>query len=176
MINMDMIGRMKDRKLVIGGVGTAKEWRELITQANSAQSMKVTANAPAPVKGMPIVVSANGRPIMTVDPNGAFELTLNEDGYGPSDHSSFYGKQIPVLFFWTGTHSDYHKPSDTFEKINYDDEARILSLVARIVRDVDGADETADLHDCQERRRRAPADSVSISERFRTTPTATTDC
>ena len=65
---------------------------------------------------------------------------MNEDGYGPSDHSSFYGKQIPVLFFWTGTHSDYHKPSDTFEKINYDDEARILSLVARIVRDVDGAE------------------------------------
>ncbi len=65
---------------------------------------------------------------------------MNEDGYGPSDHSQFYGKQIPVLFFWTGTHSDYHKPSDTFEKINYDDEARILSLVARIVRDVDGAE------------------------------------
>ena len=141
MINMDMIGRMKDRKLVIGGVGTAKEWRQLITQANTAQSMNVTANAGAPVpKGVPIVVSANGRPITTVDPNGAFELTLNEDGYGPSDHSSFYSKQIPVLFFWTGTHKDYHKPSDTFEKINYNDEARILRLVARIVRDADSAD------------------------------------
>ncbi len=77
---------------------------------------------------------------MTVDPNGTFDLTLNEDGYGPSDHSSFYKKQIPVLFFWTGTHSDYHKPSDTFDKINYNDEARILALVARIVRDVDSAD------------------------------------
>jgi aminopeptidase YwaD len=106
MINMDMIGRMKDRKLLIGGVGTAKEWRQLIT-----------AGA-----------------------NGSFELTMNEDGYGPSDHSSFYSKQIPVLFFWTGTHNDYHKPSDTFDKINYDDEARILSLVARIIRDVDSAD------------------------------------
>ena len=67
-------------------------------------------------------------------------LTLNEDGFGPSDHSSFYGKQVPVLFFFTGTHTDYHKPSDTFEKINYNDQARILSLVARIVRDLDGAD------------------------------------
>jgi hypothetical protein len=105
MINMDMIGRMKDRKLVIGGVGTAKEWRQLINQAN------------------------------------AFELTLNEDGYGPSDHSSFYSKQVPVLFFWTGTHSDYHKPSDTFDKINYEDEARILNMVARIVRDIDSADQ-----------------------------------
>ena len=140
MINMDMIGRMKDRKLVIGGVGTAQEWKQIIRHANSAQSMKVTANASEPVRGVPIVVSANGRPIATVDPNGAFELTMNEDGYGPSDHAQFYGKQIPVLFFWTGTHSDYHKPSDTFDKINYDDEARILSLVERIVRDVDSAD------------------------------------
>ena len=141
MINMDMIGRMKDRKLVIGGIGTAKEWREIIKQANTAQGMKVTANSDesAP-RRIPVVVSANGRPIMTVDPTGTFELTLTEDGYGPSDHNSFYRKQIPVLFFWTGTHNDYHKPSDTFDKINYNDEARILSLVARIVRDVDGAD------------------------------------
>jgi aminopeptidase YwaD len=141
MINMDMIGRMKDRKLVIGGIGTATEWREIIKQANAAQTMKVTANSDSGLpKGVPIVVSANGRPIMTVDPTGDFELTLNDDGYGPSDHSSFYGKQIPVLFFWTGTHNDYHKPSDTSDKINYNDEARILSLVARIVRDVDGAE------------------------------------
>jgi hypothetical protein len=104
MINMDMIGRMKDRKLVIGGVGTAQEWRDIIAKDKS------------------------------------FELILNEDGFGPSDHSSFYGKHVPVLFFWTGTHSDYHKPSDTFDKINYADEARILGMVARIVRDVDGAD------------------------------------
>ncbi len=139
MINMDMIGRMKDRKLVIGGVGTAKEWRDIVTQANSSQSMQVSASGQA-AHGMPIVVSSNGTPVMTVNPRGAFELTLNEDGFGPSDHSSFYGKQVPVLFFWTGTHNDYHKPSDTFEKINYNDEARILKLVARIVRDVDGAE------------------------------------
>jgi hypothetical protein len=104
MINMDMIGRMKDRKLIIGGVGTAKEWRGLL------------------------------------EPEKSFELTLNEDGVGPSDHSSFYLKQVPVLFFWTGTHNDYHKPSDTWDKINYNDEAKILSLVARVVRDIDGAD------------------------------------
>jgi Zn-dependent M28 family amino/carboxypeptidase len=142
MINMDMIGRMKDSKLVIGGVGTAKEWRQLINQANTAQTMTVAANAGAAApKGVPIVVSANGRPIMSVDPKGAFDLTLNDDGYGPSDHSSFYSKQIPVLFFWTGTHNDYHKPSDTFDKINYNDEARILSMVAHIVRDIDAADQ-----------------------------------
>ena len=141
MINMDMIGRMKDRKLVIGGVGTSKEWKDIIKQANTAQTIQVTATTDQPpVRKIPIVVSSNGRPIMTVDPTGAFELALNEDGYGPSDHQSFYIKQIPVLFFWTGTHNDYHKPSDTFDKINYDDEARILRLVARIVRDVDAAE------------------------------------
>ena len=109
MINMDMIGRMKDRKLVIGGVGTAKEWRDIIAQG-------------------------------TADPARKFELTLNEDGFGPSDHSSFYGKEIPVLFFWTGTHNDYHKPTDTSEKINYQDQTRILNLVSYIVRHLDSAD------------------------------------
>src|ERR1044072_7326663 len=63
MINMGMIGRMKDGKLMIGGVGTAPEWREIIRHANSAQSLKVAANSPAPA-GMPIVVSANGRPVI----------------------------------------------------------------------------------------------------------------
>lgn len=106
MINMDMIGRMKDRRLVIGGVGTAKEWRD----------------------------------IMATGAEKSFQLTLNEDGFGPSDHSSFYAKQIPVLFFWTGTHNDYHKPSDTFEKINYEDQALILGMVARIVKQIDTAD------------------------------------
>jgi len=141
MINMDMIGRMKDRKLIIGGVGTAKEWREVIGSGNVAQGIKVTATSEsAAPTGMPVVVSANGRPIMTVDSSKTFDLTLQEDGYGPSDHSSFYSKHIPVLFFWTGTHNDYHKPSDTFDKINYTDEARILMLVARIVRDIDKVD------------------------------------
>ncbi len=109
MINMDMIGRMKDRKLVIGGVGTAKEWRDIISKG-------------------------------TADSNRSFTLTLNEDGLGPSDHSSFYLKQVPVLFFWTGTHVDYHKPTDTWEKINYADQARVLDLVAYIVREIDSAD------------------------------------
>jgi Zn-dependent M28 family amino/carboxypeptidase len=143
MINMDMIGRMRDRKLSIGGVGTASEWKEMIREANNSLTLNVPANA-TPMgtssNGVPIVVSANGRPIVTFDPRGAFDLTLNEDGLGPSDHSSFYLKQIPVLFFFTGAHNDYHKPSDTSEKINYTDEARILTLVARIVRDLDTAE------------------------------------
>lgn len=49
----------------------------------------------------------------------SFKLNFIDDGFGPSDHSSFYAKDIPVLFYFTGTHSDYHKPSDDFDKINY---------------------------------------------------------
>jgi Peptidase family M28/PDZ domain len=142
MINMDMIGRAKDKKLVIGGVGTAQEWRTLIGNAQLAQSYIVDVSNPAAHSGksMPMVVGANGDPVVSSNTRDQLVLTLNEDGYGPSDHSSFYAKQIPVLFFWTGTHSDYHKPSDTADKINYEDESRIVSLVSRIVRDVDSSD------------------------------------
>ncbi len=149
MINMDMIGRMKANKLIIGGVGSAQEWREIINSTNAPArgKMNVTATG-APVaqttttttaieREQPIVVGANGRTIVSMTYWRPFDLALSEDGYGPSDHSSFYAKQIPVLFFWTGTHEDYHKPTDTAEKIKYEDETRILSFVAQIVRGVD---------------------------------------
>lgn len=143
MINMDMIGRLKDRSLIIGGVGTATEWRAMVEARNQVDSMTVTATAGGPVAtsiGFPTVVASNGRPIVTTDSTKQFALTLNEDGFGPSDHSSFYAKQIPVLFFWTGTHADYHKPSDTADKINYDGEVGILKLVARLVHEIDASD------------------------------------
>ena len=55
------------------------------------------------------------------------KLTLSEEGYGPSDHSSFYGKNIPVLFYFTGAHLDYHTPTDTYDKINYEGMVKISS-------------------------------------------------
>ncbi len=141
MLNMDMIGRLKNRNLIIGGIGTATEWRALAEAANLSQGLTVSLTGTPRTVGThgqaPIVVGANGQTIVSIDPSRQFQLILNEDGFGPSDHSSFYAKQIPVLFFWTGTHEDYHKPSDTADKINYDDEARILEFVARLVRDVD---------------------------------------
>jgi hypothetical protein len=143
MINMDMIGRMKNRSLTIGGMGTATEWAAIVDNANLLQGMSVTTThggGTTPGSGMPIVVAANGQPVVDSDPAKQFTLTLNADGYGPSDHSSFYAKQVPVLFFWTGTHEDYHKPSDTADKINYDDEARILGVVARIVQSIDSGE------------------------------------
>jgi aminopeptidase YwaD len=152
MINMDMIGRLKDQKLIIGGVGTAQEWRGIIGNHNTLEDFKTTAEMKTPLSSTVLVrmdpvtelmAAADGKPILPAakSPTApAFALTLNEDGYGPSDHSSFYAKQVPVLFFWTGTHNDYHKPSDTAEKINYVGEARILSFIAGIVRDIDRSD------------------------------------
>jgi hypothetical protein len=151
MINTDMIGRMKDNKLIVGGVGTATEWRPVVAAANTSERIKVTATPETSGEiaktsasstsslgsSVPIVTGINGRTIVSRSTEKAFDLSLNEDGYGPSDHSSFYAKQVPVLFFWTGTHEDYHKPSDTADKINYDDEVRILSLVSRVVKDID---------------------------------------
>lgn len=57
------------------------------------------------------------------------KLILSPEGYGPSDHSSFYGKNIPVLFYSTGAHLDYHTPADTWDKIDYEAMVKISSLI-----------------------------------------------
>lgn len=59
---------------------------------------------------------------------------IDSSGTGPSDHTSFYRKDIPVLFFFTGIHSDYHKPSDDWNKINYKGEWEILKLIYQVLR------------------------------------------
>jgi Peptidase family M28/PDZ domain/PA domain len=137
MINMDMIGRLKDQKLIVGGVGTASEWRQMIQTDVFVPSALASLRVPSASKN---AIKSPGLPMTARLDTDNFNLTLNEDGYGPSDHSSFYAKQVPVLFFWTGTHDDYHKPSDTADKINYEGEARIVSFVERIVRDIDKTD------------------------------------
>jgi hypothetical protein len=125
-------------------VGTASEWRKLIDDANTEMNLRVN------VKGVPasqrvagdvaVVTGSNGSVIATANPKQRFTLTLNEDGYGPSDHSSFYAKQVPVIFLWTGTHGDYHKPSDTADKINYEGLARVTSFARDLVRSIDDAE------------------------------------
>lgn len=67
-----------------------------------------------------------------------FKLGLDSSGVGPSDHTSFYHSGIPVLFFFTGVHSDYHKPSDDADKINYTGEARIIRYIGSIVEKMEG--------------------------------------
>jgi aminopeptidase YwaD len=62
-----------------------------------------------------------------------FAAVYNKDGFGPSDHASFYGKDVPVLFFFTGLHKQYHRPDDDWQLINADGEAQILEMVAGVV-------------------------------------------
>ena len=69
-----------------------------------------------------------------------FELVLSESGVGPSDHTSFYLEDIPVLHFFTGQHQDYHKPSDTADKLNYEGMVRIADFAVCIVRELGGQD------------------------------------
>lgn len=105
MINLDMIGRLRDstHALTIGGYGTSPSWGEAI---NSAGDKKY------------------------------FTLNYDSSGVGPSDHTSFYRKDIPVLFFFTGVHSDYHKPTDDYDKINYLGELQVLKYIYDIVEKV----------------------------------------
>jgi aminopeptidase YwaD len=64
------------------------------------------------------------------------KLTLSDEGYGPSDHSSFYGKNIPVLFYFTGAHLDYHTPSDTYNKINFTGMVKISDLIFNVAEEL----------------------------------------
>ncbi|MBC8754138.1 M20/M25/M40 family metallo-hydrolase [Kordia sp. YSTF-M3] len=65
-----------------------------------------------------------------------FDFKLSESGVGPSDHTSFYLQDIPVLHLFTGQHVDYHKPSDDFEKLNYEGMLQISNYIYRIISEV----------------------------------------
>jgi Zn-dependent M28 family amino/carboxypeptidase len=69
--------------------------------------------------------------------NEKFKLIPQESGVGPSDHTSFYLNDIPVLHFFTGQHEDYHKPSDDSEKLNYEGMETISSYIFNIITDLD---------------------------------------
>lgn len=66
-----------------------------------------------------------------------FSIKKDSSGIGPSDQTSFYLKDIPVLHFFTGQHADYHKPSDDFQKINYPGERMVLEYIIRIVEETE---------------------------------------
>src|SRR5690606_12008893 len=66
-----------------------------------------------------------------------FKIAIDSSGVGPSDHTSFYHEGIPVLFFFTGVHTDYHKPTDDVEKINFEGEALIMQYIYNIVMQMD---------------------------------------
>lgn len=96
MINMDMIGRPRNRRVFVGGVGTSPALRPWLDELNRRVGL---------------------------------QLDYSDSGFGSSDHTSFTVKHIPVLFFFSGLHGDYHKPSDTFDKIDADGARQVLSLV-----------------------------------------------
>ena len=100
MINMDMIGRVKDSSFTVGGVGTSPIFNKLL----DSLSLK--------------------KP---------FNLIKSKPGYGPSDHAPFYSKNIPVLFFFSGFHDEYHTPEDTWKLINLKGEKKILDFIYSLV-------------------------------------------
>jgi acetylornithine deacetylase/succinyl-diaminopimelate desuccinylase-like protein len=108
MINLDMVGRLNEDKLVIQGVDTAKEFGALIDRLNK---------------------------------DAGFKITRQKGGHGPSDHTSFYTKNIPVMHFFTGTHKDYHRPSDDTEKLNIPGIRRIASLITDATMDLAGSEQ-----------------------------------
>jgi aminopeptidase YwaD len=74
-----------------------------------------------------------GKLLTALGSNPNFTNRYDSSGTGPSDHTSFYRKDIPVLFFFTGTHSDYHRPTDDANRINYTGEYRILQYIYKII-------------------------------------------
>jgi hypothetical protein len=109
MINMDMIGRLHDEKLFIGGASTGDTLRGDVEAIAPRYSLHVDAT--------------------------------DAGGYGSSDHTSFTAKQVPVLFFFTGLHGDYHKPSDTWDKINATGAVEVLQFIADIADRIDESPE-----------------------------------
>ncbi len=106
MINMDMIGRVQNGKLYVGGAGTGTSLRSDLD--------KITPRFDK----------------LKIDYSG-------NDGYGSSDHTSFTAQQVPVLFFFSGLHGDYHKPSDTWDKIDSAAAVQVLQFVAEIANRID---------------------------------------
>jgi hypothetical protein len=106
MINLDMIGRLNEGNplVTVGGFGTSPSWST--------------------------VFASNGKKGLN---NGYLLFKFDSSGTGPSDHTSFYLKDIPVLFYFTGTHSDYHKATDDFDKINYNGELTLLKHIYSLI-------------------------------------------
>jgi Zn-dependent M28 family amino/carboxypeptidase len=78
--------------------------------------------------------------VVTTNKRSAFSIHKDSSGTGPSDHTSFYRKDIPVLFFFTGLHSDYHRPTDDADKINYEGEVWIIKYIAGLIDDLNKQD------------------------------------
>lgn len=99
MINMDMVGRLRDKKVMLGGVGSGVEFKDLVEEIKKESALQFDYGDQATSAG--------------------------------SDHASFGVKKVPYLFFFTGLHGDYHRPSDTWDKINAQGAAELLGVIAK---------------------------------------------
>jgi len=104
---------------------------DMVGRLNETNSLQVSG-----------VGTANGLKdlIYSGSDTSVIKLVLSPEGYGPSDHSSFYGKNIPVLFYSTGAHLDYHTPADTYDKINYEGMVKISSLIFSMAEELASSD------------------------------------
>ena len=82
-------------------------------------------------------------------PRFGLSLSTSESGFGPSDHTSFHARKLPVLFFFTGLHRDYHRPSDTWDKLNYEGMAQIVDFAEALLRSVAQRSERPDFRPTQ---------------------------
>lgn len=126
MLNFDMVGRIQDGRLYVGGTGSAEPLASIVERAAASREMKIDTSRSA---------------------------------YSSSDHTSFVAKQIPSLFFFSGLHSDYHKPSDTADKIDAESAVALLGLARDIVGGLASRrGELAFQPDAEESGRRPPSD------------------
>ena len=88
--------------------------------------------------------STNFKSLLEEKNKYGFKLSFTDDGFGGSDHQSFTNKNIPVLFFFTGTHEDYHKPSDDADKINSEAQEKIVKYVYDITEELSNSEERPD--------------------------------
>ena len=93
---------------------------------------------------------------------GDLKLKTSASGTGASDHTSFYLQNLPVLHFFTGTHSDYHKPSDDPEKLNYSGMADVVNYIIRVINGLETGDRVAFTKTNDEDSRNAPRFKVTL--------------
>ncbi|TLF46546.1 M28 family peptidase [Maribacter aurantiacus] len=99
---------------------------DMVGRMREDKTLSISGTGTAPIWGQ--VLNSN---------NPGFKLVLSESGVGPSDHTSFYLQDIPVLHFFTGQHEDYHKPSDDFDKLNYEGMEMITDYILSVIYDLD---------------------------------------
>jgi Tol biopolymer transport system component len=107
-LNFDMVGRLRENKLTIQGVGSSSAWKKLLEKRNVA---------------------------------AGFALQLMDDPYAPTDVTAFYPKGVPVLQFFTGSHEEYHRPTDTPDTLNYAGMERVTKFALALTKDLAAAKE-----------------------------------